>query len=93
MNKNKIDLNSLNSGMSSVKLKELLMDSKPCEELSPEVLKALQPDEKLNETHRKLLEENPHIFENTGSFTSNTLANRVKNRQRPYILLRESLKK
>lgn len=93
MNKNKIEFNSINSGMSSEKWKELLKDSKPCEKLSREALKALQPDEKLNETLRKLLKENPHFFEITGSFTSKALANRVKNRQLPHILLRESLKK
>ena len=93
MYKNKIDLNSLNSGMSSVKLKELLMDYRPCQKLSREVLKALQPDEKLNETLRKLLNENPHIFEISGSFTSKALANREKNRQLPYILFREYLNK
>ena len=93
MNKNKIELNSLNSGMSSVKLKGLLMDSIPCEKLRPEILKVLQPDEKLNETLRKLLKENPHIFEISGSFTSKALANREKNRQLPYILFREYLNK
>lgn len=39
MNKNKIELNYLNSGMSSVKLKGLLMDSIPCEKLRPEISK------------------------------------------------------
>jgi hypothetical protein len=93
MYKNKIELNSLNFGMSTEKLKELLEGPIPSEKLISEALKALQPDDKLSETHRKLLEENPHIFENPGSFTSKTLANREKNRQLPYILLRESLKK
>ena len=74
MNKNKIDLNSLNSKMSS-------------EKLSPEVLMALQPID-VPAIYQKMMKECPSILENTGSITANALARDCKFQSKMYNLLK-----